>query len=49
MTHRKDVDEEWAIQRLQEVVDASVRDALPGSAVRLVKQAQAIMKKRRKV
>jgi hypothetical protein len=47
---RHDKHEEWAIQRLQEIVelDRINRDALPGSAVRHVKQALTIMKKRRK-
>ena len=47
---RHDRAEEWAIQRLQEIVDLdrANRDALPGSAVRHVKQAITIMKKRRK-
>ncbi len=50
MTHRKDIHEEWAIQRLQEIVDLDNRDhdVLPGSVVKLVKQAQTIMKKRRR-
>lgn len=49
MTHRKDTAEEQAIALLQRVVAMSVadRDALPGSAVRHVKLAIAIMKKRR--
>lgn len=50
MTHRKDIDEEWAIAHLQQIVDLDKRDhdALPGSVVKLIKQAQTIMKKRRK-
>lgn len=49
MTHRKDKAEEWAISKLQEIIDLdrSDSDALPGSVVRLIKQAQVIMKKRR--
>lgn len=50
MTHRKDIDEEWAISVLQQIVDRdrSDRDALPGSVVKLAKQAIVILKKRRK-
>jgi hypothetical protein len=47
---RKDIDEEWAIAQLQKIIDLDRfdRDALPGSAVKHVKAAQTIMKKRRK-
>jgi len=50
VTHRKDTAEEQAIVLLQRVVAMSEadRDALPGSAVRHVKLAIAIMKKRRR-
>ncbi len=50
MTHRKDKAEEQAIALLQRVVAMSEadRDALPGSAVKHVKLAIAIMRKRRK-
>jgi hypothetical protein len=50
VTHRKDEDEERAIALLGEVLamDTRDRDALPGSVVRLVKQARKIMQKRRK-
>lgn len=50
MPHRKDGAEEKAIAILQQVIDIDRRDrdALPGSAVKLVKQAQTIMKKRRR-
>jgi hypothetical protein len=50
VTHRKDKAEEKAIHLLQQIIDMdkSDRDCLPGSVVRLVKQAQTIMKKRRK-
>lgn len=50
MTHRKDKAEEQAIVLLQQIIDIDRRDrdALPGSAVKLVKKAQTIMKKRRK-
>jgi hypothetical protein len=50
VTHRKDKAEEQAIALLQRVVAMSEadRDALPGSAVRHVKLAIAIMRKRRK-
>ena len=46
MTHRKDKAEEQAIALLQRVVAMSEadRDALPGSAVKHVKLAIAIMK-----
>lgn len=49
MPKRHDVDEEWAIQVLTQIVDRDreSRDALPGSVVRLVKQAITILKKRR--
>lgn len=42
--------EEWAIQRLSEIVmlDNRDRDALPGSVVKKVKEAIRILKKRRK-
>ena len=50
MPHRQDKHEEWAIAMLESVlaVDRENRDALPGSAVRLIKAAVTIMKKRRK-
>ena len=50
MTHRKDKAEEQAIALLQRVVAMSEadRDALPGSAVKHVKAAIAIMRKRRR-
>ncbi|WP_300614321.1 hypothetical protein [Trebonia sp.] len=50
MTHRKDKAEEQAIALLQRVVAMSEadRDALPGSAVKHVKLAIAIMRKRRR-
>jgi hypothetical protein len=50
VTHRKDKAEEQAIALLQRVVAMSEadRDALPGSAVRHVKLAIAIMRKRRR-
>lgn len=50
MTHRKDINEERAIQLLSQVVAISEadRDALPGSAVKHVKEAITIMKKRRR-
>lgn len=50
MTHRKDMCEEWAIQKLQDIInlDREDRDALPGSAVKHIKAAQTIMKKRRR-
>jgi len=50
VTHRKDTAEEQAIALLERVIalSESDRDALPGSAVKHVKQAIAIMRKRRK-
>ena len=50
MTHRKDTAEEQAIALLERVVALSEadRDALPGSAVKHVKLAIGIMRKRRK-
>jgi hypothetical protein len=47
---RQDGHEERAIALLQEVlaIDQDARDALPGSVVKLVKQAVTIMKKRRR-
>ncbi len=50
MAHRKDKAEEQAIALLERVVAMSDadRDALPGSAVKHVKLAIAIMRKRRK-
>jgi hypothetical protein len=50
VTHRKDTAEEQAIALLERVVALSDadRDALPGSAVKHVKLAIAIMRKRRK-
>ena len=50
MTHRKDKPEEQAITLLERVVAMSEadRDALPGSAVKHVKAALVIMRKRRK-
>lgn len=46
----KDGAEEWAIHRLQEIValDRRDRDALPGSAVKHVKAALTILRKRRR-
>jgi hypothetical protein len=46
---RQDRHEERAIALLQQVleIDRAGRDALPGSVVKLVKQAVTIMKKRR--
>ena len=50
MPHRKDKAEEQAIALLERVVAMSEadRDALPGSAVKHVKLAIAIMRKRRR-
>ncbi len=43
--------EEWVIRQLQPVIDLSVRDrdALPGSVVKLVKEAQIKLKRRRRM
>lgn len=48
MAHVKDRDELWALALLQQIIerDRQDRDALPGSAVRLVKEAAKIIKKR---
>lgn len=50
MPKRHDQQEEWAINILQQIIDLDRQhqDALPGAAVRHVKQAMTIMKKRRK-
>jgi hypothetical protein len=50
MPHVKHQHEEWAIAVLDQIVVLSRRDrdALPGSVVRLVKDALTILKKRRK-
>lgn len=50
MPKRQDSHEEWAIAMLDQIIalDRRNRDALPGSAVRHVKQAKAIMAKRRR-
>jgi hypothetical protein len=46
----KERDEAWAIALLEQIIqrDREDRDALPGSVVKLVKQAVIIMKKRRR-
>jgi len=51
MPKRQNEAEEWAIKQLELIIEKSrkERDALPGSAVRLIKKAQTIMKKRRKM
>jgi len=51
MPKRFDKDEEWAINLLQQIIERSreKRDALSGHAVKLIKKAQTIMKKRRKM
>jgi hypothetical protein len=43
------VEEDWAIHRLQRIIDLTRlnRNALPGSVVKLVEQAQDILKRRR--
>lgn len=50
MPKRHDVFEEHAIHALQNLIDIDKRnrDALPGSAMKHIKAAQTIMKKRRK-
>lgn len=50
MPKRKDIYEERAIAILSQITDLDKRDrdALPGSVVKLVKQAVRILKKRRK-
>jgi len=50
MPHVKNKYEEWAIAVLDPIVQLSYRDrdALPGSVVKLVKDAITILKKRRK-
>jgi hypothetical protein len=50
VTHRKDTEEERAIALLDQIIAISERDrdALPGSAVKLVKDARRIMLKRRR-
>jgi hypothetical protein len=47
---RQDVHEEWAIAQLEKIIqlDRENRDALPGSVVKLVKEARNILKKRRR-
>ncbi|MBI4434670.1 hypothetical protein HY635_02540 [Candidatus Uhrbacteria bacterium] len=49
MPHVKDRDERWALERLEEIIerDREDRDALPGSVVKLVKDAARILRKRR--
>jgi len=49
MPHIKDRDERWALEKLEEIIqrDREDRDALPGSAVKLVKDAARILRKRR--
>jgi N-acetylmuramic acid 6-phosphate (MurNAc-6-P) etherase len=49
MPKRQDVHEERAIKILEQIMDIerSNRDALPGSAVKHVKEAITILKKRR--
>ena len=50
MSHVKDRDERWALALLKQIIDRSNedRDALPGSVVKLVKQAAIILKKRQR-
>ena len=48
MTHIKDKDELWALALLERIIqrDHEDRDALPGSAVKHIKEAVRIIKKR---
>jgi len=48
MPHVKDKDERWAAALLERIVarDRQDRDALPGSAVKRVKEALDILRKR---
>ncbi len=48
MPHVKDKDELWALALLQRIIDRDRqdRDALPGSAVRHVKDAARILRRR---
>ena len=48
MPHKKDKDELWALALLERIIqrDREDRDALPGSAVKNVKDAAKIIKKR---
>ena len=50
VSKRKDIDEERAIKLLERVldIDRADRDALPGSAVKKVKEALTILRKRRR-
>ena len=50
-SHRSDTTEEYVIQELAQLVALSVqdRDCLPGSVVKLLKQAKTILSKRRRV
>jgi hypothetical protein len=49
MPHRKDRDEEWVIALLEQIVqlDRENRDAISGQAMRHIKRALIILKKRR--
>lgn len=48
MSHVKDRDELWALGLLEQVIKRSRedRDALPGSVVRLVKEAAKVLRRR---
>lgn len=50
MSHRKDVQERLAIRLLEKILDLdrADRDALPGSAVKKVKEALKILRKLQK-
>ncbi len=47
MSHRKDKDERWALALLNQIIQRSKedRDALPGAAVKKVKEARDILAK----
>lgn len=49
-SHRSDTTEEYVIQELAQLITLSVqdRDCLPGSVVKLMKQAKTILCKRRR-
>ena len=50
MPHVKDKDELWALALLEQIIrrDRDDRDALPGSAVKHIKMAADIIRKRQK-
>jgi len=50
VSHRKDEHERWAIALLKQIIDATRqdRDALPGAAVKKVKEALSILRRHQK-